>query len=159
MESSEADRAEKEVEKKKCDQLIAYCESVECRRQKLLGYFDESYEVLCKNCDNCWNTQEAVDATLWSKMAISAVYRVGESFGVHHLTSLLRGENSEKIKQFGHQNLSVYGIGKMNSSFIWKSLFRKLIAENYLKVDAESFGALLLTSKSAKILKENEKIF
>jgi len=159
MEGSEADNERKWVEKRKCDQLISYCETAKCRRERLLEYFDEPFKGPCKNCDNCWTTQESVDATLWSKMALSAVFRTGESFGVHHLVSLLRGENNEKVRQFNHQNLSVYGIGKMNSPFIWKALFRKLIAENYLLVDSESFGALSLSSKSGLILKENQKVF
>ena len=159
MENSEADNERKLVEKKKCDQLISYCESIQCRRQRLLEYFDEPYKGPCKNCDNCWTTQESVDATLWSKMALSAVFRTGESFGVHHLVSLLRGENNEKIRQFNHENLSVFGIGKMNSPFLWKTLFRKLIAENYLRVDSEGFGALSLSPKSAQILKEGQKVF
>ena len=159
MEGSEADNERKWVEKRKCDQLISYCETAKCRRERLLEYFDEAFKGPCKNCDNCWTTQESVDATLWSKMALSAVFRTGESFGVHHLVSLLRGENNEKVRQFNHQDLSVYGIGKMNSPFIWKALFRKLIAENYLLVDSESFGALSLSSKSAQILKENQKVF
>ncbi len=159
MENSEADNERKLVEKKKCDQLISYCESIQCRRQSLLEYFDEPYKGPCKNCDNCWTTQESVDATLWSKMALSAVFRTGESFGVHHLVSLLRGENNEKIRQFNHENLSVFGIGKMNSPFLWKTLFRKLIAENYLRVDSEGFGALSLSPKSAQILKEGQKVF
>ncbi len=159
MENSEADHGRKLVEKKKCDQLISYCESFQCRRQRLLEYFDEPFKGPCKNCDNCWTTQESVDATLWSKMALSAVFRTRESFGVHHLVSLLRGENNEKVRQFNHQNLSVFGIGKMNSSHVWKSLFRKLIAENYLSVDNEGFGALSISPKGALILKENEKVF
>ena len=159
MENSEAGNERKLVEKKKCDQLISYCESFHCRRQILLEYFDEVFKAPCKNCDNCWTTQETVDATLWSKMALSAVFRTGESFGVHHLVSLLRGEKNEKVKQFNHQDLSVFGIGKMNSPNIWKSLFRKLIAENYLSVDNEGFGSLSISAKGALILKENQKVF
>jgi ATP-dependent DNA helicase RecQ len=159
IESSEADEERKSLEKRKLDSLLGYCETVKCRRQVLLSYFGEEYSRPCQNCDNCLHPKKSWDGTLLAQKALSAVFWVKQRFGVYHLAQVLRGEKTEKALQFGHQDLSVFGIGQDVSLNDWRGLFRQLIAGNYLRVDADQFGAIKLTEKSGDILKGKEKIF
>ena len=159
IDTSEANDERKFLEKKKLDSLLGYCEAIQCRRQVILNYFGEEYSKKCNNCDNCLDPKQSWDGTLIAQKALSAVFWAKQRFGVYHLTQILRGEKTEKIRQFRHDELSVFGIGKEVSSNDWKAIFRQLIAGDYLSVDAEQFGAIKLTKKSGDILKGKEKVF
>ncbi|KAF1720342.1 DNA helicase RecQ [Pseudoxanthomonas wuyuanensis] len=158
IEQSEAGEERKRLERKKLDQLLGYCESMQCRRQVLLAGFGETYPQDCGNCDNCLHPAETWDATLAAQKALSCVYRTGQRFGVQHIIDVLRGSESERIQQCGHDQLTTYGIGKDLDAKTWRSVFRQLVASGLLEVDAEGYGGLRLTEASRSILRNERRL-
>jgi ATP-dependent DNA helicase RecQ len=158
IEQSEAGEERKSLERNKLDHLLGYCESMQCRRQVLLAGFGETYPQPCGNCDNCLVPPDAWDASVAAQKALSCVYRSGQRFGVGHLIDILRGGENEKIRQFGHSELSTYGIGKDLDARTWRSVFRQLVAASLLEVDTEAYGGLRLTDGSREVLKGQRKV-
>ena len=152
IEQSEAGEERKQLERRKLDQLLGYCESMQCRRQVLLAGFGETYPHACGNCDNCLQPADSWDATQAARKALSCVYRTGQRFGVVHLIEVLRGSDNERIRQFGHDKLSTYGIGTDLDVKAWRGVFRQLVAAGLLEVDSEGFGGLRLTDASRAVL-------
>ncbi len=152
IEQSEAGEERKQLERRKLDQLLGYCESMRCRRQVLLAGFGETYPMPCGNCDNCLQPSESWDATQAARKALSCVYRTGQRFGVAHLVDVLRGGDGERIRQFGHDKLSTYGIGRDLDANAWRGVFRQLVAAGWLDVDHEGYGGLRLTDTSRAVL-------
>jgi ATP-dependent DNA helicase RecQ len=158
IEQSEAGEERKSLERSKLDHLLGYCESMQCRRQVLLAGFGETYPQPCGNCDNCLVPPDAWDASVAAQKALSCVYRSGQRFGVGHLIDILRGGENDKIRQFGHTELSTYGIGKDLDARTWRSVFRQLVAASLLEVDSEAYGGLRLTDGSREVLKGQRKV-
>ena len=158
IEQSEAGEERKQLERRKLDQLLGYCESMQCRRQVLLAGFGETYPEACGNCDNCLQPAASWDATLAAQKALSCVYRTGQRFGAVHLIDVLRGSESERIQQFGHDKLSTYGIGKDLDAKSWRSVFRQLVATGLLEVDSEAYGGLRLTDSSRAVLTGKQNV-
>ena len=157
IEQSEAGEERKRLERRKLDQLLGYCESTQCRRQVLLAGFGEVYPYDCGNCDNCMSPAETWDATEAAQKALSCVYRSGQRFGVNHVIDVLRGSESERIRQCGHDHLTTYGIGKDLDATTWRSVFRQLVACGLLEVEAE-FGSLRLTEGSRAVLRGERRL-
>ncbi|MCF7749227.1 DNA helicase RecQ [Bacillus subtilis subsp. subtilis] len=158
IEQSEAGEERKSLERNKLDHLLGYCESMQCRRQVLLAGFGETYPQPCGNCDNCLVPPDAWDASVAAQKALSCVYRSGQRFGVGHLIDILRGGENDKIRQFGHSQLSTYGIGKDLDARTWRSVFRQLVAASLLEVDSEAYGGLRLTDGSREVLKGQRNV-
>ncbi len=158
IEQSEAGEERKALERSKLDHLLGYCESMQCRRQVLLAGFGETYPQPCGNCDNCLQPPDAWDASVAAQKALSCVYRSGQRFGVGHLIDILRGGENDKIRQFGHTELSTYGIGKDLDARTWRSVFRQLVAAGLLEVDSDAYGRLRLTDGSRQVLKGERKV-
>lgn len=158
IEQSEAGEERKTLERSKLDHLLGYCESMQCRRQVLLAGFGETYPQPCGNCDNCLLPPDAWDASVAAQKALSCVYRSGQRFGVGHLIDILRGGDNEKVRQFGHTELSTYGIGKDLDARTWRSVFRQLVASSLLEVDSSAYGGLRLTDGSREVLKGQRKV-
>ena len=142
IEDSGAEPSQKAIEHGKLDALITFTEASICRRQVLLGHFGETLEQPCGNCDVCLEPDRCQDVTEAARKALSAVYRTGSRFGAAHLVDVLLGANSEKIRTLGHQDLSVYGIGKELDRGQWRSLFRQLVATGLLISDPANQGGL-----------------
>ncbi|MEH6609148.1 MAG: DNA helicase RecQ [Halioglobus sp.] len=158
MESSEGSEEHKRAEQHRLNAMLGLCEITTCRRQALLGYFDEHLEQPCGNCDNCLEPVATWDGTEAARMALSAAYRTGQRFGVNHLIDVLRGSESDKIFQSDHHQLPVYGVGKELDGNQWRSVYRQLVARAYLSVDLERFGALRLQEKCRNLLRGEEHI-
>lgn len=158
IEQGEAPEERKRLERTKLDHLLGYCESMQCRRQVLLAGFGETYPQPCGNCDNCLTPAAAWDATIPAQKALSCVYRSGQRFGVGHLIDILRGADTDKIRQFGHDQLSTYGIGRDLDARAWRSVFRQLVAASLLEVDSEGHGGLRLTDASRQVLKGQRQV-
>jgi ATP-dependent DNA helicase RecQ len=158
IEQGEASEERKQLERSKLDHLLGYCESMQCRRQVLLAGFGESHPQPCGNCDNCLQPPASWDASLAAQKALSCVYRSGQRFGASHLIDILRGSESERIRQLGHDQLSTYGIGKDMDAITWRSVFRQLVAASLLEVDPTSHGGLRLTDASRGVLKGQRQI-
>ena len=132
--------------------LIAFCETTACRRAPLLTYFGEPAPPPCGNCDNCLSPPGVRDATEAARKLLSAVVRTGQRFGVGHLVEVLHGQGGEKVRKFGHDALSVFGIGRELDVNGWKSLARQLEASEALARDPEH-GGLRLGPAARAILK------
>ena len=159
MDQSQGSEEHKRAERHKLDAIIGLCEIISCRREALLRYFGDENGSHCGNCDNCIKPPETWDGTEASRKALSCVYRSGQRFGVNHLIDILRGADNEKIKQFSHQELSTYGIGKELDAKQWRSVFRQLVAMAYLQVDVEAYGGLKLTEKCRPVLKGEQALY
>ncbi|KVE31185.1 ATP-dependent DNA helicase RecQ [Burkholderia vietnamiensis] len=161
IDESEADDAHKRVQTSKLDALLGLCETISCRRVRLLNYFGEASEP-CGNCDTCLEPPDSWDATREAQMALSCVFRAqrasGFNFGASHLIEILRGARTEKVLQRGHDQLSTFGIGAALSEPEWRAIFRQLVAYGYLAVDHGGFGALVLTEAAKPVLKNEEKV-
>ena len=163
IEQSESGDERKRLEHRKLDALVGYCETMRCRRQVLLANFGEDYAAKgagqpCGNCDNCLDPPAAWDATVPAQKALSCVYRSGQRFGAAHIIDILRGSESERIRQFGHDQLSTYGVGTDVDARVWKSVLRQLVAQGLLDVDAEGYGGLRLTEASRGVLKGETQV-
>ena len=143
----------KRVERQKLDAMLGLCEVTSCRRQVLLRYFGDTLEQPCGNCDTCLTPPETWDGKIAVQKALSCVFRTGQRFGVTYLIDVLRGSENERILQSGHQTVSTYGIGTELSANDWKSVFRQLVANGYLRADPEGYGALQLTEQCRPLLK------
>ncbi len=159
IDSGDSSEDRKRVERQKLNALLGFCESTQCRRQIILHYFGESYSGNCGNCDNCTNPPETWDGTESAQMALSCVYRTGQRFGVLHLIDVLMGNLTEKVKQFNHEKVSTFGIGKEFNQKKWGSIYRQLVSNGFLDADISSFGGLKLTAASKKILQNEIKVW
>jgi ATP-dependent DNA helicase RecQ len=157
IEESNAPENQKRIERQKLNSLLGLCEASGCRRQILLEYFGDSCAP-CGNCDNCANKPETFDATIAAQKAISCVLRTEQRFGVTYLIDVLLGNYDDRIKNFRHDQLSVFGIGKEFSKVEWQSIFRQLVAMNLLKVDIAGHGGLQITEFGRKFLKQKNSI-
>ncbi|MFA6015376.1 MAG: DNA helicase RecQ [Gallionellaceae bacterium] len=157
--SGEAPEERKRVELQKLDALLGFCESTECRHQTILRYFGEEYPGHCQECDNCLEPVQKWNATQAAQMAMSCVYRTGQRFGVMHLIDVLLGKDTAKIKQFNHQQLSVFGIGKELAQGQWSSVYRQLVAGGLLEADIEAYGGLKLTEISRPVLRGEQEVW
>ncbi|MBE0487245.1 DNA helicase RecQ [Marinobacter sp.] len=158
LEASQGNDQFKRVERQKLDAMLGLCEVTQCRRQVLLRYFDDALEHPCGNCDTCLNPPETWDGTVAVQKALSCVYRTGQRFGVNYLIDVLRGSENERILQSGHQAISTYGIGTDLSVNEWKSVYRQLVANGYLRADPDGYGALQLTELCRPLLKGEQAI-
>ncbi len=153
LENSQADELYKRVERHKLDAILGYCELTSCRRLTLLSYFGDKQENACGNCDNCLQPVRSWDATEAARKALSCVYRTGQRFGAHHAIDVLLGKAVDKVRHYGHQHLSTFGIGKDLNEQQWLSVFRQLVTQGFLAVDWEAHGALRLTDACRPLLK------
>jgi ATP-dependent DNA helicase RecQ len=148
----------KRHERQKLDTLLGWCEITSCRRAPLLAYFGEQPADECGNCDNCQQPPVTRDGTEDAQKLLSAVYRTGQMFGAAHVVDVLLGKDTDKIKQHGHAQLSVFGIGVGKPAQVWRSMVRQLVVQGCLRVDAERFGALTLTEASRSVLRGEETL-
>jgi ATP-dependent DNA helicase RecQ len=144
IDDSDAPEAQKRIEHGKLDALISFSEASGCRRQVLLRHFGETLAQPCGNCDLCLEPERSTDVTEVARKALSAVYRTGQRFGAAHVVDVLLGGDTARIRELGHQQLSVYGIGKELDRGQWRSLFRQLTSQGYLVSDEASHGGLRL---------------
>ena len=156
IDESPASEEFKQVMRGKLDALLGLAEATDCRRVRLLGYFGEDSKP-CGNCDNCLTPPAVWDGTDAARKLLSTIYRVqqqsGISFGAGHLMDILRGKATEKVKQFGHERLSTFGIGASFSETQLRGVLRQLIATGAVAVDAQAFNTLRLTDGSRAVLR------
>ena len=158
IEDGDAGDERKWLERGKLDALIGYCESTACRRQSLLAYFGEAHGGACGNCDNCLQPPQTWDASEAARKALSCVYRTGQRFGAAHVIDVLRGADTAKVRQFGHQSVSTYGIGGGLDAKQWRGVFRQLVAAGLLVADIEGHGALRLTAAATPLLRGEQTL-
>jgi len=154
IDESSAREAFKRVSISKLDALVGLAETANCRRTRLLGYFGESLNAAkCSNCDNCLSPPLLRDGKVIAQKLLSCAYRTGQRFGAMHLIDVLVGRLTERVKQFGHDRISVFGIGAELNEKQWRAALRQLVALGHLQPDSEAFGALKLTESARGVLK------
>jgi len=159
IDESTGAEAFKRVSVGKLDALVGLCETAGCRRVRLLDYFGEaSVAQKCGNCDNCLSPPRVWDGTVVAQKALSCVYRTGQRFGAVYLIDVLLGRANERIKQFGHDKLPVFGIGVELNEKQWRTVFRQLVALRHLQPDSEAFGAFKLTGSARGVLKGETEV-
>jgi ATP-dependent DNA helicase RecQ len=152
LESTES-HEQRRIESHKLQSMVAFAESLTCRRRVLLGYFGETLESDCGNCDVCLDPPERFDATQEARKALSCVYRLGQRFGIRYVVEVLRGADNERIRQRGHDRLSTFGIGRDLDEQTWASLIRQLIHHGLLEQDIANYSVLRLTPAARPLLR------
>ena len=158
IDESDADMVHRRIQKEKLEALLGFCESLTCRRVRLLEYFGESSEP-CGNCDVCLSPPVTQDGTEDMQKLLSTIYRVGQRFGALHVIDVLRGIHSERVLQWHHHELSTFGIGRGKSAAEWRSVLRQAVAAEYVFADHDEYNALKLTEKARPVLKGETKVF
>ena len=158
LEAGQAADEQKQIERQKLEAMLGLCEITSCRRRALLSYFGEPEHPDCGNCDNCLEPAEVWDGTEVARKALSAVYRSGQQYGVNAVIEILRGEQSDRSRQRGHDQLSTWGIGRELDKTTWRSVFRQLVARGLLRVTPDNFGSLYLSESCRALLKGEETI-
>ena len=148
----------KRVEQIKLNAMLGFCEISTCRRHALLAYFDEASREQCGNCDTCLVPVETWDGSDAAQKALSVIYRTDQRFGVGHLVDVLLGQETDKIIQFNHHQLPLFGIGTELTAKEWQSVFRQLVAGGHAIADADRFGGLVLTEKCRPLLRGEQSI-
>lgn len=143
---------QKEAKHRKLGAMLGYCETVSCRRQFLLGYFDETHQP-CGNCDTCLQPPNTWDGTVAAQKVLSAALRTGQNYGAGYLVDVLLGNPDERLLRNGHDKLPTFGIGKDLSDAVWRSVIRQLVAADLVRVNMSRHGALEMTDNARPLLK------
>ncbi len=152
------DEAEQIRAKKNLSRMISYAETSICRRKQLLSYFDEAFPGDCKMCDSCNDEIELIDGTVEAQKILSAIKRVEERFGINYIIDIVRGANTERIRQNGHDQLPTYGIGKDESKDHWHGIIDELLGQDCIFRDEEQYSVLRIKEKGKLILYGKEKL-
>jgi ATP-dependent DNA helicase RecQ len=159
IDESSGSEAFKRVSIGKLEALVGLAETTDCRRTRLLGYFGETLkQAKCGNCDNCLSPPAVRDGKVIAQKLLSCAYRTGQRFGAMHLIDVLVGRMTERVQQFGHDKLSVFGVGRELHEKQWRAALRQLVALGHLKPDSEAFGALKLTESARSVLKGETEV-
>ncbi len=145
----------KRIQRGKLDALLALAEAHDCRRVRLLSYFGED-SAPCGNCDNCLRPPATWDGTEAARKMLSCIYRFWQHgqqrFGAGHLIDVLRGKQTDKVRQYGHASLSTFGVGADLSENQWRAVLRQLVALGHVVAEGE-FNTLALTASARAVLK------
>ena len=159
--TSEPLAEEQRIARQQLQQVVSYAESADCRRAIQLAYFDEQFAAPCGACDNCCELRSREDCSTEARQFLSCIARLAqrsERFGAAYLIDILRGARTERILSRGHDNLSVYGIGKHCPLELWRSVARSLIHQRLVSQSQDGYAVLSLNEASWQILK-NERSF
>ena len=157
------DQIEDEIERRrsrdKLARVVEFCELQSCRRSYLLGYFGEAWEQEdCQACDVCLTPREKFDGTEITQKIMSAVVRTGQRFGIGHVVRVLRGSRAKRIRELGHDRLTVYGIVDDLSEVELIEISRQLVARSLLFNNGHDYPTLGITPGGWKFLKKREKL-
>jgi ATP-dependent DNA helicase RecQ len=155
IDGSEGGLAHRRQQSAHLDAMLALCETVQCRRQRLLAYFGET-STACGNCDTCLAPPEAWDGTVAAQKLLSTVFRLqrerNQRFGAGQAIDILLGRKNDKVIQHDHASLSVFGIGTELNESEWRGVVRQLLAQGLLAVEGE-YGTLALTEASGEVMR------
>jgi ATP-dependent DNA helicase RecQ len=160
IDAAEGGEAHRRRQSARLDAMLALCETVQCRRAQLLGYFGEQ-AAACGNCDTCLSPPQSWDGTVAAQKLLSTVFRLQrerhQRFGAGHLVDILLGRQTAKISQHDHASLTVYGIGTDLTEPQWRGVVRQLLAQGLLAVEGD-YGTLTLTEASAAVLRGQREV-
>ncbi|MFW0784542.1 DNA helicase RecQ [Gordonia sp. CPCC 206044] len=155
IDQSDGDMAHRRVQQQHLDAMLALCETVDCRRRQLLRYFGQDAQD-CGNCDTCLSPPATWDGTIPAQKLLSTIVRLhrehGQSYGAGHLVDILRGADTARIREQGHDRLTTYGIGTELDAAGWRGVVRQLVATGVIAPHGD-YGVLTLTEKSAPVLR------
>jgi len=157
IEDSTTAPEQKEIERRKLEALLTFCNAPSCRRAMLLEYFGDTCES-CGNCDTCLNTRPTFDATVAAQKALSCVYRTGQRFSMSYLVDVLLGRDNDRMRMFEHDKVSTFGIGGEYDQKTWQHIFRQLVMIDFLAIDTNDFNRLTITPKGSLFLKEKRSL-
>lgn len=151
---------EQYVAHQQLQQVIAYCDSSTCRRRILLEYFGETFhQENCGNCDNCLQPMVIEDRTIDAQKFLSCIGRTQQRFGMNYIIDILRGANTQRIRNNGHDQLSTYGIGKDRSAEEWQHLGRTLLHQGLLTSEmTDGYSILKLNTLSREVLRKQRGV-
>lgn len=154
------DEQERRIARQQLQQVVDYGESMICRRRVLLAYFGEEYQQeSCGNCDNCLRPITTLeDRTIDAQKFLSCVSRTQQCFGMRHIVDILRGANTQKIRDLNHDQLTTYGIGKDLSVDAWMYLGRALLQQGLLSQTNDGYPVLKLNKLSLEILRRQRSV-
>jgi len=157
------DEHEQQIARAQLRQIVHYAENSSCRRAELLNYFGEKFPIdNCGACDNCSEPRETYDGTIIAQKFLSCVYRVAQNsrfgVGMNHIIEVLTGADTDKIRRWGHERLTTYGIGRELSRPQWAAAGRELMRLGYLAVAEGEFATLELTPEGLAVLKARTPI-
>ncbi|HEY3915369.1 MAG TPA: RQC domain-containing protein, partial [Verrucomicrobiae bacterium] len=159
----EKPREEQQIAREQLRQIVHYAEASTCRRGELLRYFGENFPSdKCGGCDNCLTPRATFDGTLLAQKLLSCVFRVREksnfNVGLNHIAEILTGADTEKIRRWGHDKLSTYGIGNEHTRFEWQAIGRELTRMGLLRQAPGQFSTLELTPEGLTALRQRKSI-
>jgi ATP-dependent DNA helicase RecQ len=161
IEQSDGAESHRRVSLSKLDAMVGLCEGVGCRRVRLLDYFGEP-ALACGNCDNCLEKPAQWDGTRAAQMLLSCIYRIGQAsgvnFGAQHLIDVLRGKATPRVRDYGHERLSTFGIGAELDELQWRAVVRQLVMQRLIHVDYDQFNVLKLLPASREVLKGERQL-
>src|SRR5881409_751849 len=157
------DAKERQIAEQQLQQMLHYAECAGCRRAALLDYFSDQFpDDNCGACDNCLSPRETWDGTVAAQKFLSCVYRIRErsNFGVglNHVIEVLTGAETAKLRQWGHEQLSTYGIGKEFTRPEWGAIGRELIRLGLARQDEKRFNVVELTDDGRRLLRERKPV-
>ncbi len=157
------DEQEQQVARGQLRQIVHYAESAGCRRAELLAYFGETFPLdHCGACDNCLEPRDTYDGTVVAQKFLSCVYRIAQhsrfSVGLNHIIEVLTGADTDKIRRWGHDQLTTYGIGAERSRPQWAAVGRELMRLGYLTVAAGEYATLELTPEGRDVLRSRTPV-
>ncbi|WP_098406885.1 DNA helicase RecQ [Paramicrobacterium agarici] len=160
IDDSTADAAHKRQAMQHLDAMLALCETVQCRRVNLLRYFGQD-SAPCGNCDTCLEPPAVVDGTIAAQKLLSTVVRLdrerNQRFGAGQLIDILRGKETQRTRQHGHDSLSTWGIGADTSEQRWRGIVRQILAQGLLATRGE-YGVLGITEASGDVLRGDRAV-
>jgi ATP-dependent DNA helicase RecQ len=156
------DPAERAIALRQLQQMIDYAESPACRRAALLRYFGETWpDDNCAGCDNCIAPRATFDATVAARKFLSCLHRIREksgfSSGLRHVIDVLIGAETDKVKRWGHDTISTFGIGREHTPEEWESIGRQLLGRGFA-AEATKFRTIELAPEGRTFLRENRSI-
>ncbi len=152
----EPESSQRDIKQHKLEAIGEFAESQTCRRLVLLNYFGENRQTPCHNCDICLDPPQKYDGLLDAQKILSTIYRTGQRFGMQYIIGVLRGLNNQKIREYQHDQLSVYGIGKDKSKEYWQSVIRQLIHLGIINQIMNEVGLQLQLTESARPILRGE---
>ncbi len=157
------DEQEQQIARAQLRQIVHYAESAGCRRGELLGYFGEKFAAPnCGACDNCLEPRETYDGTLAAQKLLSCIYRIRQAtqfgVGLNHLIEVLTGADTDKIRRWGHDRLSTYGIGRELSRPAWAAVGRELMRLGYIAVAEGEYATLELSPEGLELLRTRQPV-
>lgn len=145
-------------EYEKLNEMVDYCNTDGCLRTYILRYFGEEAEENCKHCGNCKSEVAKQDITIETQKILSCIKRMGERFGMGMVVDVLKGANTQKIRQFKFETLTTYGLMKDYTKETIKEMIAFLIAEKYIALEGGEYPVLALTTKAYSVLKGQEQV-